>query len=342
MKFNKKIISIIIISISALILTMAYLVKFSPVVKHKTTIYIDHNKNYDNFIEELEPELNHPSLFKFIAQLKHYPELIKSGKYELNPSENLIESINKLRIGQQQAVSLKFNNQQNLKELSLRISEQLDLSSEDLYSEMLNQDFLNKSGFNKQTALAMYLPNTYKVYWNISPKKLVERMHKEYSKFWTSQRIALAKKQELTPLEVSILASIVQKETSYTPERPDVAGLYLNRIHSGMPLQADPTVIYVLKQKYGQDFEVKRVLNKDLSIKSPYNTYLHKGLPPGPIFMPDISSIEAVLNPRQHQYLYMCASTTNIGQHKFAKTLSQHNKNANQYRKWIQSQGIMR
>jgi UPF0755 protein len=190
--------------------------------------------------------------------------------------------------------------------------------------------------------MAMYIPNSYDFYWNTSAESFRERMLKEYERFWTPERIAKAEKQNITPLQVTILASIVQKETSTVSERPMVAGLYLNRLKSFWPLQADPTIIFALKEKHGQDSIFKRVLNEDLTIDSPYNTYINFGLPPGPIGMPDISSIEAVLNPKTHDYYYMCASVTKLGEHEFAKTLSQHNVNARKYQNWINKQGINR
>jgi UPF0755 protein len=188
----------------------------------------------------------------------------------------------------------------------------------------------------------MYIPNSYEFYWNTSAVEYREKMFKEYQLFWNKSRINKAKKYKLSPIQVTILASIVQKETATISERPKVAGLYLNRLKDFWPLQADPTIIYAIKQKYGQETEIKRVLNKDLTIDSPYNTYSNFGLPPGPIGMPDISSIEAVLNPIEHNYYYMCASVDNIGLHEFAKTLGEHNKNARKYQRWVTNQGIKR
>ena len=164
----------------------------------------------------------------------------------------------------------------------------------------------------------------------------------EYKRFWNEDRLRKAEALNLTPIQVSTLASIVQKETAIVSERRRVAGLYLNRLRDFWPLQADPTIIYALKQKNGQDKEYKRVLNQDLTIDSPYNTYTNFGLPPGPIGMPDISSIDAVLNHEKHDYYYMCASVENIGHHKFAKTLSEHNANAREYQQWVSQQGIKR
>ena len=188
----------------------------------------------------------------------------------------------------------------------------------------------------------MYIPNSYDFYWNTSAEKFREKMLLEYHRFWNKSRIEQASQQHLSPLQVSALASIVQKETAMVAERKIVAGLYLNRLKDFWPLQADPTIIFALKQKYGQDKEYKRVLKKDLDIDSPYNTYTNFGIPPGPIGMPDISSIDAVLKPKKHQFYYMCASVDQIGSHKFSNSLKEHNVNAAAYQKWISQQGIQR
>ena len=188
----------------------------------------------------------------------------------------------------------------------------------------------------------MFIPNSYELYWNTSAEKFRSRMLREYNKFWTQNRINKVKNLGLSKDQVITLASIVQKETAKKQERPMVAGLYLNRLKKGWPLQADPTVIYSIKEQKGQDFVVRRVLTKDLEIKSPYNTYLNKGLPPTLIAMPDISSIDAVLNPAKHNYMYMTASITNLGFHEFASSLSQHNRNAAKYHRWLNKQRILR
>jgi len=247
-----------------------------------------------------------------------------------------------LRGGKQETVTLTFNNQDSFEKLAGRVASQIEADSIALVNIFLDVDFMTKSGFNSQTAIAMYIPNSYDFYWNTDAEKFRDKMLTEYRKFWTKERIDKAKKQDLTPLQAATLASIVQKETAVIAERKTVAGLYLNRLHDFWPLQADPTIIFALKQKYGQDKEYKRVLNKDLNIDSPYNTYANFGLPPGPIGMPDISSIEAVLQPEKHGYYYMCASVEKIGFHKFAKSLSQHNINAAAYQRWVSQQGIKR
>ncbi|MEL6917645.1 MAG: endolytic transglycosylase MltG, partial [Bacteroidota bacterium] len=203
--------------------------------------------------------------------------------------------------------------------------------------------FLSANDFDEATKLAMYLPNSYELFWNTSAEKFRDRMLTEYNRFWTDDRLKKAKSLGLSRKEVITLASVVHKETAKVDERPRVAGVYLNRLKKGILLQADPTVIYALKLHSG-DFDkvIKRVLYKDLELDSPYNTYKYSGLPPGPIAMPDISAIDAVLNAENHDYYYFVANVENFGYHKFAKTLAQHNRNKAQYVRWINAQNINR
>ena len=252
------------------------------------------------------------------------------------------ELVNLLRSGKQTPVKLSFNNQDTFEKLAGRISQQIEADSVSLLKSFNNIDFIEKNGFNKNTAIGMYIPNTYEFFWNTSADAFRKKMLIEYKTFWNSSRLEKAKKQHLSPNEVITLASIVQKETAVVKERPIVAGLYLNRLHNKWPLQADPTIIFAIKKKLGEDTIIKRVLKKDLEIVSPYNTYKNIGLPPGPITMPDITSIESVLNAKNHDYFYMCASVTKIGEHEFAKSLSQHNRNAVKYQNWLNKQGVNR
>jgi UPF0755 protein len=202
---------------------------------------------------------------------------------------------------------------------------------------------LAENGFNEDNVLTMFIPNTYELYWNTTAVKFRDKMIKEYRNFWNEERVAKAKAQGLTPIEATILASIVHKESVKKDERPRIAGVYLNRLHKGILLQADPTVIFAVKKK-SNDFKqvIKRVLNKDLQVASPYNTYYSAGLPPGPIAMPDITAIEAVLNPEKHSYIYFCASVERFGYHEFAVTQAEHEQNAKKYYNWINSQGVKR
>ena len=332
----------IIFLIAAIVGYSFYQKIYRPNVPESASIFIPTDTDFDGLTKIIEPYVDDVSSFIWVAEKKNYPNKIRAGKFRITEGMNNETLVDHLRGGKQETVTLTFNNQDSFEKLAGRVASQIEADSIALLHIFMDADFMAKNGFDRQTAIAMYIPNSYDFYWNTDAEKFRDKMLTEYKKFWTKERIDKAKKQNLTPLQATTLASIVQKETAVVAERKTVAGLYLNRIHDFWPLQADPTIIFALKQKYGQDKEYKRVLNKDLTIDSPYNTYANFGLPPGPIGMPDISSIEAVLQPEKHGYYYMCASVEKIGFHKFAKTLSQHNINAAAYQKWVSQQGIKR
>lgn len=332
----------IIFLITAIVGYSFYQKIYRPNVPESVSIFIPTDIDFEGLTKIIEPYVSDINSFIWVAEKKNYPNKIRAGKFRILEGMNNETLVDHLRGGKQETVTLTFNNQDSFEKLAGRVASQIEADSIALVNIFLDADFMAKNGFDSQTAIAMYIPNSYDFYWNTDAEKFRDKMLAEYKKFWTKKRIDKAKKQHLTPLQVATLASIVQKETAVVVERKTVAGLYLNRMHDFWPLQADPTIIFALKQKYGQDKEYKRVLNKDLTIDSPYNTYANFGLPPGPIGMPDISSIEAVLQPENHEYYYMCASVEKIGFHKFAKSLSQHNINAAAYQKWVSQQGIKR
>lgn len=340
---NKRKLSIAIMLIllgMALITTKSYYNKiFRSSVVADTRINIPTNSDFKKVTDLISPFLKETKSFEWVANKKKYTNRIKPGSYQINKGMNNNDLINLLRSGNQTPVNISFNNQDSLEKLAGRIAQQIEPDSLEMIGVLKDESFWDENKFSKATALCMYIPNSYELYWNTSAISFQKKMLKEYKIFWNESRLNQANILELTPIEVMTLASIVQKETSDVPERKTVAGLYLNRLKNKWPLQADPTIIFALKQKYGQNKEVKRVLLKDLEIKSAYNTYINQGLPPGPIAMPDISSIDAVLNPAKHDYYYMCASVTDIGKHVFAKTLSQHNVNARKYQRWVEKQG---
>lgn len=340
---NKRKLSFAIVLIllgMALITTKSYYNKiYRSNVVADTRINIPINSDFKKVTNLISPFVKESKSFKWVANKKKYTNRIKPGSYLISEGMNNNDLVNLLRSGNQTPVKVSFNNQDSLEKLAERIAQQIEPDSLEMIGVLKDESFWDENGFSKATALSMYIPNSYELYWNTSASAFQNRMLKEYKKFWNESRLYQANMLELTPEEVMTLASIVQKETSNVPERKTVAGLYLNRLKNKWPLQADPTIIFALKQKYGQNKEVKRVLLKDLEIKSAYNTYLNQGLPPGPIAMPDISSIDAVLNPAKHNYYYMCASVTDIGKHVFAKTLSQHNVNARKYQRWVEKQG---
>ncbi|MEA1786320.1 endolytic transglycosylase MltG [Arenibacter sp. GZD96] len=310
--------------------------------ENEVVLYIPTGTTFDEMRPILDPYIEDLSTFEKIAQKKGYTANIKGGKYVLRKGMSNNDMINTLR-NNNIPVKVSFNNQETVSDLAGRIASQIEADSVSLLTAFNELSYLDTIGFNAHHKLSLYIPNSYEFFWNTSATQFRERMRKEYDRFWNEERLQKASKLGLTPLEISTLASIVHKETAKVDERPRVAGVYLNRLRKGMLLQADPTVIYALKLHSG-DFNTvyKRVLYKDLTLDSPYNTYKYAGLPPGPIAMPDITAIDAVLNPEAHDYLYFVANVTDFGYHKFAKTLTQHNKNKEEYVRWINSQQIKR
>lgn len=305
-------------------------------------VFIPTNASLADVMEEIAPLLRDEESFRSVANQKKYNANIKPGHFIITRGMSNNDIINTLR-SSNIPINIKFNNQERLEDLAGNISNQIEADSISLINAMRDPDFIKEVGLNEDTALSLYIPNTYEFYWNTSAEQFRERMKKEYESFWNESRMAKAKNLNLTREQVISLAAIVQKETAKVDERPRVAGVYTNRLKVGMLLQADPTVIYAIKRESGDyDQVIKRVLYKDLELDSPYNTYKYAGVPPGPIAMPDISSIDAVLNPEKHGYYYFVADVTNFGYHKFAKNLAQHNANKVEYVRWVNSQGLKR
>lgn len=308
----------------------------------KAYIYIRSNDDFNAVMDQLDPLLKNNNTFLAVAKRKSYVANVRPGKYAIEKGMNNNDIINSLR-SRNIPVQLSFNNQETLERLAGRVSTQIEADSLSLLKEFEDTEFLKQIGLNPDTALAMYVPNSYEFFWDTSAEEFRDRMFKEYERFWNQERLTKAEKIGLTPLEVVSLASIVHKETAKVDERPRVAGVYMNRLKKNMLLQADPTVIYAIKKESGNfDTIIKRVLYKDLELDSPFNTYKYAGVPPGPIAMPDISAVDAVLNYEKNDYLYFVADVENFGYHKFAKTLAQHNRNKQAYVKWINSTGIRR
>ncbi|WP_299064145.1 endolytic transglycosylase MltG [uncultured Polaribacter sp.] len=282
-----------------------------------------------------------PETFLLVAAKKNFSKP-KAGRYLLTKGMSNNELVNMLRVGRQTPLKVSFNNQDTLEKLAGRIAEQIEADSISLLNTFKEKEFLSENNLTEKSVLQIFIPNSYEFYWTVSPEKLRTKILIYYNRFWNKSRIEKAKKLNLSKSEVITLASIVQKETAKKEERPIVAGLYLNRLNNGWPLQADPTIIYCVKAVKGQDYVVKRVLTADLELNSPYNTYKNKGLPPTLIAMPDISAIDGVLNAQKHNYYYMCASVDRIGYHDFAKSLAQHNRNAAKYHSWMNKQRVNR
>ncbi|WP_242205079.1 endolytic transglycosylase MltG [Aestuariivivens insulae] len=305
-------------------------------------VYIPTHATYADVRSQLEPLLDDIKSFDNLARQKKYTANIKAGRYAIKKGMSNNDIINSIRINNL-PVKVSFNNQSSLEKLAGRVSKEIEADSLSLLKAMKDDAFLSQNKFTEATALGMYLPNSYEFFWNTSAESFRDRMLKEYKRFWNEDRIAKARNIGLSPNQVIALASIVYEESKQASEQPRIAGVYLNRLRIGMPLQADPTIKFAAYQlPHYKNTVIKRVLNKHKEIDSPYNTYKNLGLPPGLIAMPDISAIDAVLNYEKHKYLYFVADAKRLGYHKFAKTLTQHNVNAREYHRYLSSQGIHR
>lgn len=302
-------------------------------------LYIRTGADFEEVMKGLSEEkiLKNELSFRTAAEEMGYGPKIKPGRYKFSRGAGNRQLINMLKAGNQEPVNLFFRSIRQKNEFAGRISKLLEADSAELVHLLDSEAYVKQFGFNKETVYAMFIPNSYEVYWNTSATGFFERMNKEYQSFWTEERKSKAKAAGLTPVQVSILASIVDAEALHDDEMPMIAGLYLNRIHKGIRLQADPTVIYA-----AGDFTIRRVLNKHLRISSPYNTYLNAGLPPGPIMMPSINAIDAVLNHKKHDYIYMCAKDDFSGYHNFAVTEAQHLVNARKFQQALNIRNIKR
>ncbi len=306
--------------------------------KERIDFYINTEDSLEDLKSELKAEniLQNEQAFDIVSMLMQFTKP-KPGLYELENGMSNRDLISLFRAGRQKALKLTFNNFRKVEDLIGYFGSQLESDSTSIAKHFLSEAVKTKYGVTRDNLMSLFIPNTYQIYWNTKPEKLVARLVQEREKFFDEERMAKAIKLELTKEEIYTLASIVQKETLVNSEKPRVAGVYINRLKRGQLLQADPTVVFA-----NGDFELRRVLNKHLAIDSPYNTYKYEGLPPGPICMPDVSSIDAVLNYEKHKYLYFCASPDNSGRHLFAKTLIEHNRNADKYRAYLNKQRIFR
>ncbi|NGY36000.1 endolytic transglycosylase MltG [Flavobacterium sp. XN-5] len=343
----KKIISIVsIVVITGLIIYGFILIRqiFSENTKFtekEMFVHIPTDSNYEDVKKIIAPFVSNLDRFEMVANKMSYPENVKAGRFLLTKGMNSYELVKAMRSNV--PVKLAFNNQERLENFAGRVGSQIEADSLSLLTSFKDSIFMKENGFTEENVLVMFIPNTYEFYWNTSADKFRDKMMKEYRNFWNKERVAKAEQQGLTPVEATILASIVHKESVKKDERPRIAGVYLNRLKVGMPLQADPTVIFALKLK-ANDFDqvIKRVFYNDLTMASPYNTYMNIGLPPGPIAMPDITALEAVINPEKNDFIYFCASVDRFGYHEFAATLKEHNVNAKKYSDWINAQGVKR
>jgi UPF0755 protein len=302
-------------------------------------LYIPTGSDYADVVALLESQklIRDRQTFDWAASKKKYPENIHPGRYRIRPKMSNNELLNMLRAGLQEPVDVVINMARTPEDLAVRISEQIEATREDLLALMKDEQYLQQYGFDRQTIIGMFIPNTYEFWWNTSADGFFKRMYKEYDRFWNRERIGRAREMNFTQNQVITLASIIINETNKEDEYRKIAGVYINRLNSGIRLQADPTVKFALG-----DFERQRILKTDTQVDSPYNTYLHAGLPPGPISIPVIKAIDAVLQYERHDYVYFCAKEDFSGYHNFARTLDQHNKNARSYQKALNRRNILK
>jgi UPF0755 protein len=341
---KKIVISIFIVAIlvGAYTAYRAYDIIYAPNVPKyldEEHLYIPTGATYDSLFAILKREnfLTDPESFDTVAEwMKFKKRALSPGRYRIIGGWSNRTLIQHIRSGNQDPVSVTFNNVRTIEELAGKVATYIEPDSLDILISMTREPWLRSLGYTRENALSMYIPNTYELYWNTTVDAFLHRMNRENQKFWESNnRLEKAKSLHLTPAEVYTLASIVEKETRLASEKRRIAGVYLNRIKKGMLLQADPTVVFAIG-----DFTLRRVLNKHLAYDSPYNTYLHKGIPPGPICMPEIGTIDAVLNAEQHNFIFFCAEPGYSGAHAFAETLPGHMANARKYQKWLHENQI--
>ena len=330
---SKKKILIPLIIFSTILTTVSvytYQMLYSPnflINSEDKFIIIDDNTDFNELIKKLEDDtlINDILSFSFLSKIMEYQENIKIGAYKVKMNMTNYDMITMLRSGNQTPIKLTFSYARKMDDLAEKITSKLKMSKDDLLN-YLNDNIDDYNGFEKSDIISVFLPDTHEVYWNVSPKNLTNKMYSEYKKFWNSERIAKLENINLNEKEAIVLASIVASETRMLDEADRVAGLYINRLRKNMRLQADPTLIFA-----ANDFTIRRVLNKHKKIKSPYNTYIHKGLPPGPIRLVPKQYIDAVLNYEEHNFIYMCAKEDFSGYHAFATNLSDHNRNARKF-----------
>lgn len=323
---------IVVIGIVAVFFARNYLYISKPIIKtadgKDVSLYIPTNADYQYVKNELISlnVLKSKNAFDWLAKRSNYDENVHPGRYILTDGMTNQQLINMLRMGYQTPVKVVFNNMRTVEQLAGRISDQIEADSISIINEINN---------NPDVDATTFIPNTYEFYWNTDADDFVDKMIVEHKRFWNETRMQKAKDIRLMPRQVSILASIVDKETTKTSEMPRIAGVYLNRINKRWPLQADPTLVFALG-----DYNIRRVLDVHKNIDSPYNTYKFAGLPPGPICIPSIAAIDAVLNAEKHNYYYFCAKDDLSGYHVFAKNITEHNRNAEKYRKALNKNKI--
>lgn len=295
-------------------------------LKEPVDLYVSRKADYQSLCDSLLPKVRYQMAFNLYAKRLNLEESFKPGYYRLEPKMDIIRLVRILKLGEQTPIHVTVNNVRIPSQLAGKLAGQIDADSVEILQTLTNPETAKRVGMTPKTLFSIFLPDTYECYWTTTPDEWVDRMKREWDRFWTEERETKRKRTGLSRMEVMTLASIVYEETRKTDEMPRVAGVYMNRLKKGMPLQADPTIKYAM-----QDFGLRRILHKHLKYPSPYNTYINKGLPPTPICMPGKNAIESVLNFEKHNYLFFCARPTFDGYHNFATTYSEHLKNARAY-----------
>lgn len=318
--------------------TAAYSLLVSPFSgSEETYVCIDSDDTMDSVRTKVSDAGNASQMlgFRLMSLLKGY-STPRTGRYAITPGMNHFNLVRNMANGHQAPIHLAVPEVRTVEAMAERLSDKLMVSKDELMELLTDNDYLQSlGGYTKETAPCIFIPNTYDVYWNVSATSLLERLHKEAKTFWNDERLALAKQIGYTPEEVVTIASIVESETSYGPEKSTIAGLYIHRLHTGMPLQSDPTVIFAIG-----DFGIHRVTKAQTQYDSPYNTYVYSGLPPGPIRIPSIAGIDAVLHYEPNTYLYMCAKEDFSGSHNFTSNYAEHMQNARRYQRALNERGI--
>ena len=300
-----------------------------------TYIYIDRDDDVDSVYHKIIDAGKPKQMHGFESLVRYQGYNVKTGRYAIKPTDNMRYLHRRLSMGYQTPIKLTVGSVRTLDRIARNTARQLMVDSCEIANILNDTAYISKLGFTPETLPALFIPNTYEVYWNMSSEDFMQRMLKEHKAFWNEKRLKQAEAIGLTPIEVATLASIVEEETANQAEKPMVAGLYINRLKKGMLLQADPTVKFSL-----QEFGLKRILFKHLEVDSPYNTYKYAGLPPGPIRIPSFQGLESVLNYTKHNYIYMCAKEDFSGTHNFAVTSAQHAANARKYQQALNRRGI--
>jgi UPF0755 protein len=341
---NKKILYIAcgFVFLVLVVLVVIYRSIFSSSIvvgKNSQVILIPTGSSFEQVIDTLDAhvKINNRNTFLWLAGQKHYTSSIRPGRYVLTGSMSCNRLINLLRSGRQTPVKVTFNNVRTISQIAGKIGKQIEADSSVIAAFFSNESNYSGDGFNKADILALFIPDTYEFYWNTDAHGLYSRFLREYRAFWNDERIGKAKEKNLKPAEVSVLASIIDNEVSKKDEKPRIAGVYMNRLRMGIPLQSDPTIMFAL-----DDFTISRVLKKDLLVDSPYNTYLHTGLPPGPIGCASVDGIDAVLNAEKNDYIFFVAKSDFSGYHNFSRTLAEHNRYASLYQRELNKRKIYR